>query len=483
MAELAFASARQLARKIERREIGCLELLDYFIKRIEQIDSELNAVVVRDFDRARSEARALDRKRSRIGPLHGVPMTVKESFDVAGLPTTWGLPEARENIPTQDALAVQRLKAAGAIIFGKTNVPKLLADWQSYNRVYGVTKNPWDPARSPGGSSGGAAAALAAGLTGLELGSDIGGSIRQPAHACGVFGHKPSWGLCSPLGHSLKGAVAMTDISVIGPLARSAEDLSLVLDLIAGPDPVQTEFRPRLPPPRAMTFEGLRVAVWSHDQATETDAEITELIETLGRFLRKQGARVNFTARPAFDPKTAYHLYLRLLAAALGGRFSEEELAAARARAEARAADDVSADAIMDRSYDPSHRAWLADHETRVRFRRAWGAFFQEWDVLLCPVIGTPAFLHALDTPTRERRVVVNGKEIAYNDMLFWPGITCGFHLPATAAPLGLTRAGLPVGVQVVGPYYGDQTTLAVARLLERHWRRFEPPPAFRDGV
>ncbi len=242
MTEPAFRSAAALAASIRAREVGSRELLEHYVERVERLNPALNAIIVSDFRSARRRAEEADAVLARgesWGPLHGLPMTVKESFDVIGLPTTWGLAELKDNMPTANALAVDRLLAAGAIIFGKTNVPVLLADLQSYNPVYGTTNNPWDTSRTPGGSSGGAAAALAAGLTGLELGSDIGGSIRNPAHYCGVFGHKPTYGIVPPRGQALYGNVAASDISVIGPLARSAEDLALALDIIAGPDPVE----------------------------------------------------------------------------------------------------------------------------------------------------------------------------------------------------------------------------------------------------
>ena len=235
-----FLPAWRLAELIRGGAISCLELLDHYIARIERLDGRTNAVVVRDFDRARERARTLDAQRrdGRAAPLFGVPMTVKESFNLAGLPTTWGYEEQRNSAAHEDALAVQRLTAAGAVVFGKTNVPVSLADWQSFNPVYGATSNPWNLAHTPGGSSGGSAAAMAAGFSALELGSDIGGSIRVPAHYCGVFGHKPSWGLCSGRGQSLAPVASVTDIAVIGPLARSAMDLSLALDVIAGADPL-----------------------------------------------------------------------------------------------------------------------------------------------------------------------------------------------------------------------------------------------------
>ena len=244
MTELAFRSAAALGAAIRERKIGCRELLEHYLKRVERYNPALNAIIVTDFARARRRADEADAALVRgkgWGPLHGLPMTVKESFDVVGLPTTWGLTELRGSTAAANALAVDRLLGAGAIIFGKTNVPVLLADSQSYNPVYGTTNNPWDPSLTPGGSSGGAAAALAAGLTGLELGSDIGGSIRNPAHYCGVWGHKPTWGIAPPRGQALYGNVAASDISVIGPLARSAEDLALALDIVAGPDPIEAE--------------------------------------------------------------------------------------------------------------------------------------------------------------------------------------------------------------------------------------------------
>jgi amidase len=434
-------------------------------------------VVVKDYDRARKRARLLDRTRGdQRGALLGVPMTVKESFDYAGSPTTFGHKERSNHKAEEDALAVRRLEEAGAIVFGKTNVPINLGDWQSYNAVYGTTVNPWDPAHTPGGSSGGSAAATAAGLTGLELGSDIGGSIRVPAHYCGIFGHKPTWGLLPPRGHSMSGAAAMTDISVIGPLARSAEDLALALEALYGPDPAETQLTFRLPPPRGKRLGDLRIAVWSAQAGHATDPETTGLIEDLTKFLRSSGVKISRTARPAFDPDEAFQLYLKLLHAALSGRASETMLKNTRAKAKKLADDDMSADAIMIRGVDMTHREWLGLNERRHQLRRIWGAFFQDWDVLLCPVIASPALPLMEKGETWERRHTVDGKQIPYNDMLFWPGLTGGYHLPATVAPLGMSKAGLPIGVQVVGPLYGDRLTIHVAGLLEKTWRSFESP-------
>jgi amidase len=477
MDEIAFASAADLARAVRQRKIGCLELLDRMIARVDRLDGTLNAVVVRDFERARHVARQRDNAPSS-GPLYGVPMTVKESFDVAGLPTTWGIPEFHDNVAEEDALAVQRLRRAGAVIFGKTTVPTSLADWQSYNAIYGASRNPWKPDRTPGGSSGGGAAAVAAGFATLELGSDIGGSIRVPAHFCGLFGHKPTHGLLPTRGHSLIRAAAMSDISVIGPLARSAADLATALDLLAGPDEAETRLRYELPPgPSGLA--GLRIAVWAHDGATHTDAATSAAIDALAGDLAKAGATVA-QARPVFDATAAFHAYLRLLNAVLTSRMPDSALEGQRQLARRYAADDMRADAVMVRSVDMKHREWVAENERRAVIRRAWGRFFQDHDVLLCPAFGVPALPFVDHGETWDRTATVNGATIPYNDLLFWPGITCGFHLPASVAPIALSPDGLPIGVQIVGPLYGDRMCIGVAAEIEK-LRGFRPPPAYVD--
>ena len=233
--DTALWSATKLIRALKAKKVGALELLDLYAARIAKYDKALNALPVLDMDVARKRARAYDRKGAKVGALAGLPMTMKESFDLKGHPTTWGLAEYCNTPVQSNGLAVQRFLDAGGNVFGKSNVPTLLADWETLNPVYGKTVNPWNHERTPGGSSGGAAVALAAGLTGLEAGSDIGGSIRNPAHYCGVYGHKSTYGVCSMQGHTLPGVAHPADISVIGPLARSAEDLELALNIMAGP--------------------------------------------------------------------------------------------------------------------------------------------------------------------------------------------------------------------------------------------------------
>ncbi len=482
-----FLSATQLADLVRTRKIGALELLDHYIARTENLDPRINAVVVRDFDRARARASALDGKTDKSAKLFGVPTTVKESFDIQGLPTTRGHKSLKAVPVVKSSIAIRRLEAAGAVIFGKTNVPVDLADWQSYNPVYGTTSNPWNTDHTPGGSSGGSAASLAAGLTGLEIGTDIGGSIRVPAHFCGVYGHKPTFGLLPNYGDPATSSAAGTDIAVLGPLARSASDLATALDILAGPDPDETGLTLTLPAPRFSGLRDLRVAVWADEPGSYTDGETSAKLLELADALERQGVTVSRTARPAFDPTEAYRLFLQLLDTAWSGRISDDVVAAKRQRAAAlpptanNAANNAanSADDIMVRMVDVTHRAWLGLNEKRFQWRRAWSAFFREWDVLLCPVFATAALPHRQDGATWKRRITIDGQDIAYNDLLFWPGLTGGFHLPATVAPMGLTRAGLPMGVQIAGPIHGDRTTIAAAALLEQMWMAFRPPPGW----
>jgi amidase len=421
----------------------------------------------------------LDSQPDKSAPLFGVPTTVKESFDVQGLPTTRGH-MALKNTPCRvSSIAVRRLEAAGAVIFGKTNVPVDLSDWQSYNPVYGSTANPWNAAHTPGGSSGGSAAALAAGLTGFEIGSDIGGSIRVPAHFCGVYGHKPTFALLPNYGDPATSSAAGTDISVIGPMARSASDLAVALEVMAGPDPDETGLTLNLPAPRFTGLKDLRVAVWTDQPGQVTDTETQAALHALADALEHQGVTVSRSARPAFDANAAYTLYLRLLDTAWSGRITDEVVERKRQRLAGLADSDQSADAVMLRTLEITHRAWQGLNEQRMRWRRAWTAFFKAWDVLLCPAFGTAALPHRQDGNTWDRRMTVEGREIAYNDLLFWPGLTGGYHLPGTVAPMGLTKAGLPLGVQIAGPIYGDRSTIAVAALLEQAWRGFKPPPGW----
>ena len=483
MLDIPFRSAKQLAADIRRKKIGCLELLDLYLARVEKHDGALNAVVVRDVDRARTRARAADRalaRRQSWGPLHGVPMTIKESYDVAGLPTTWGVPAYAKNVATKNAVAVDRLLGAGVVLFGKTNVPLFLADWQSYNAIYGTTNNPWDVARAPGGSSGGSAAALAAGLTGLEAGSDIGSSIRNPAHFCGVFGHKPTWGIVPRTGQALPWQTAAVDIDVVGPLARSADDLALALAALAGPEDIEAAgWQLRLPSPKPKRLRDFKVALMLDAPGAAVDGEVQDRLQALGDFLGRQKTKVDDRARPAIDPGEAFAVYTRLLRAATSDRQSDADFEQNTAIARGLAVSDQSYYARAMRAVVLSHRDWLAANEARHRMRRAWAEFFTQYDLFLCPVAATAALPHDHKGERHERTVLVNGRRLPVTDHLFWAGYTGAFYLPATAAPCGFTPGGLPVGVQIVGPQFGDLTCLAFAKHLEREFQAFVPPPGY----
>ena len=480
--DTAFWSASKLVRALRARKIGALELLELYAARIARHDCALNALCVLDFDAARKRARSFDRASRRAGaqagPLAGLPMTVKESFDLAGHPTTWGLAEYRHTRAANNALAVERFMRAGANVFGKSNVPTLLADWETNNPVYGKTVNPWDPARTPGGSSGGAAAALAAGLTGLEAGSDIGGSIRNPANYCGVYGHKPTWGICSMAGHALPGSAHPADISAIGPLARSAFDLELALGIMAGPDAIDgAGWKLALQKPAMKTLRGLRIAVLATHPTAETDATVQAAIGRLAQFLGRQGAKVSERALPDFDLGEAHRVFIQLLRGATSSRQTPEFFAQMLAAKAKLAPKDDSYYAQMVRANTQPHKDWLAASNRRHQMRHAWAEFFRDWDVLLCPNAATAAFPHSMPGERWERMIRVNGKPQPATTQMWWAGIAGMCYLPGTAAPIGLSPEGMPIGVQIVGPQYGDLTTMRVAQRIEREYYAFVPPP------
>ena len=480
---LPFQTAKELASAVRRKKIGCLELLDLYLKRVEAHNPKLNAIIAKDVEGARKRAKAADRAvktGKKLGPLHGVPMTIKESFDVEGFPTTWGDPAFKDSMAAQNSLVAQRMVDAGVNLFGKTNIPLNLADWQSYNEVYGSTNNPWDLGRTPGGSSGGSGAALAAGLTGIEAGSDIGASIRNPAHYCGVFGHKPTWGVVSPKGHALAGNVAYGDIGVVGPLARGADDLEIAMDIMAGPDAIDGRgWTLSLPRSKKKSLREFKVDVLLTDPNAEVDHSVQELIQKLAEFLVKQKAKVDDKARPAIDTAELNDVYVRLLRAATSGRMPDEMWKFSLDEAKKLPASDMSYYAQMMRGNSLSHRTWLQLNEKRHRMRLAWDEFFGDYDLMLCPVAVTAAFPHDQQGLRHLRTIVVDNKKVPVVDQIFWAGYSGVVHLPSTVAPIGLTQEGLPVGVQIIARQYGDYESIRFAQLLEQEYRGFEPPPAF----
>jgi amidase len=482
MSEIAFLSASELADLIRKKEISSVELTQHYMDRIERLDAGINAVVVRDFEAARKTALAADKTLAdgaKLGPLHGVPMTVKELYHVAGLPTTFGHPNLVNNVPDWDSDTVAAYREAGAVLLGKTNAPTGGADFQTYNEVYGTTNNPWDLKRIPGGSSGGSAAALAAGMTAIEAGSDIGGSIRNPAHFCGVYGHKPTWGIVSQRGHSpLPQPGPSTDLVVCGPLARSAEDLALLLEIASGPDDINRRgWRLDLPRPKKNRLSDFRVAIWPDDHNAPVDTEIADRIESLGETLASLGATVSDTARPDIDQRESHETYLHLLHSLMAAGVPPKARERNMRYAEATDPDDHSDTAIMSRGMVLSHSDWLGANGRREALRYAWDRFFFDWDILLCPQMATTAFLHD-HTPLSRRTIEVNGQSQPYFQQIFWAGLASGPLLPSTVFPSGLSEAGLPIGVQAIGNAFDDYITIDFTRLLAEEIGGFQAPPA-----
>ena len=486
---MEFASATQLVATIKKKQVSAVELLEFYIDRINRLNPRINAVVATDFDNALIRAKKADEALTRgedWGPLHGLPMTIKDSIEVAGMPCTSGSPKLKEHMPLRNADVIEPLLDAGAVIFGKTNLPLFAQDFQSFNDVYGQTNNPWDMTRVPGGSSGGAAAALAAGLTGLEIGSDIGGSIRNPAHFCGVYGHKPSFDMISFRGHIppfpglFPGDYALGgDIAVIGPLARSAEDLDLVMDIITTPNkPLRTAWKLELPPPRKENIKDFRVGVWLDDPDFPVDGSVADCLSNLIDALAKEGVGIE-EKKPDIDFKECHDIYLKLLTAVPNAGISKDVFDDFVKQAANLDKNDKSFFAQLIRGTTMLHRDWVVLDYMRLMMRQKWADFFKSFDVLLCPVVPVTAFAHD-HGDFFNRTLKVNGKDQPYMDtMSAWAGLTCVSYLPATIAPAGTAKDGLPVGVQIVGPYLEDRTPICFAKRLAEITPGFVPPPGF----
>ncbi|HLI53948.1 MAG TPA: amidase family protein [Acidimicrobiales bacterium] len=456
----ALLPASRLAAMIGDREISSRELLEEYLSRIERLNPSLNAVVTLDAERALDAASDADKATARgdhLPPLHGVPVTIKDAIEVAGMRSTGGASELADHVPVADAPVVARLRRAGAIVLGKTNVPRWSGDIQTYNDVFGTTNNPWALDRTPGGSSGGPAAAVSAGLSAFDIGTDIGGSIRIPSSFCGVFGHKPSFGIVPQRGYldSVGGGVIDADINVFGPIARSVEDLSLVLDTVAGPlDEDAVAWSLTLPPPRRRSLLDLRVGLWLDDPACPVDGEALHLMRRAADALSDAGAQVA-EDRPPLDLASVAELFTSLLLPAIS----------------------VSVDPSIADALSGSHRAWLEMHRRRTLLRRQWAAWFEERDVLLCPVVPMLPFPHDHHATIAERTVTINGSPRPQAETLAWTGLVGVAYLPSTVVPVGLTSGGLPVGIQVVGPHLEDRTCLFVAARLAELTGGYSPPP------
>jgi amidase len=447
MHEALLQSATDAARMLRRKEISSRELTEMLLARIDSVNPALNAVVALRPEAALQEAAAADEATARsdaAGPLHGVPMTIKDSFNVAGLHTTWGNPAFKDFVADWDATVVQRLRRAGAIIIGKTNVAFMLGDFgQTANELYGVTNNPWDTTRTPGGSSGGTAAALAAGMTFLEYGSDLVGSIRIPASFCGIYGLKPSVGIVPLTGFQPPGPPAgpsdMMYMSAVGPLGRSAHDLRAALSVTGGPeDQAAKAYTWTLSPSRHTRLEDFRVGVVLDHEQSPVSNEVAGPLSNAVDTLAQAGATVVEGWPDGVDPVQDYEsfgFHVRLFFA------------------------------FQQPDEDFATLSEVVDHENRrMAARTAWSRYFNEIDVFLCPVNFTPAFPHDA-RPFEQRTITTPDGERPYNDQAFWVSHASLPGLPAVAAPIGLTPGGLPVGAQILGPLYEDDTAITFAEL------------------
>jgi amidase len=436
--------------------LGSVELLDAQLARVERLNPQVNAICTLSIDAARTRARAADEATANgqsWGPLHGVSITVKDAIATAGIRSTGGSAEMLGNIPQADAEVVTAVKHAGGIVFGKTNVPLWSGDFQTFNDMFGTTNNPWDLSRVPGGSSGGAAAAVACGMTSFEIGTDIGGSVRVPAAFCGVYGHKPSFGVIPTLGYldEPNGGVTESDVNVFGPIARSAADLALLFGVLAGPTPDRAVgWRLELPTADVSDLRSLRVATWFDEPATPMDDEMIAVLGGVADRLVDIGVAVDRTTRPQIDFAKVWKTGAWLIGAATG---------------------------VSDGDQSVSHTDWLFADRERARSRLQWASFFEGVDVLLCPITATPAFPHQQEGTWADRDFVVNGAIVPYLSLEAWPALIGSAYLPSTSAPVGRTAGGLPVGVQVVSPYLHDHRSIAVAGLITELVGGYAVPP------
>jgi amidase len=483
----AFAPAHAMLSALRERHISSREIVQMHLDRIGRYNGALNAIVV-PANEPLAAADTADRLRTEgeQGALLGLPVTLKESMNVPGLPTTVGVPQFKEFVAADYGAIPQRVLGAGAVLLGKTNVPPMLADWQSTNPIYGRTVNPWNPAVTPGGSTGGGAAAVAAGLCPLEFGSDIGGSIRVPASFCGIFGHKPSETAVPKSGQfprpSRPNAGAF--LGVQGPLARSAEDLELAMRVIVGPELGEdVGWRLELPPARAETLSGFRVAIMPRLEWLPVSAQILDAVETLAGRLSRAGALVSVVAPESFGDLREHHaLYISMLTAVTSAPLTQEQRQ--RLARFDPANDETGWGTARARGLSAGIPEWLGMHAQREEYRQAYRDFFRDWDVLLAPITLRTAFPH-VDMPwpppenDEPRTIDIDGRPHLYGDQLVYPALATLSGQPATALPIGLSREGMPMGLQAIGPYLEDYTPIRFAALAAAEMGSFLRPPGY----
>jgi amidase len=470
MNELLLRPASDLLEAMRDRQLSSRDLVEATLARIAALNPKLNAFCALDEDGARAAALRADARRARgeAGPLEGLPIGIKDVFDVVGFTASAGVPAFKDRRPEEDAPAVARLRAAGAIILGKTNVPTFAADFQTFNPVHGATHHPIDPAFSPGGSSGGSATTVASGMSALDLASDLGGSIRWPAHACGIYGLKPTWGIVAAYGQVPPPPAKRTerdpDCLAVGPLARSAADLELALKIIAGS---RHQARPSaLRPPRATTPKGLRVALWSNDPFAAAESSVRLAVDEAAQRLAKSGAIVEEAARPPISFAEAFEVFALYNHAVVGWGLPgglRDKMAAASARYKH---GDLSHQALQARGVRITPGDYRDLELRRRKLQSQWARFFERYDVVLCPPAPVGAIRHDTTTDMHKRKLIVDGVERPYLDFLVWSSLASGPGLPAAVAPVGLGPDNMPRGVQIIGAMGEDLTTIAVARMI-----------------
>jgi amidase len=482
--DLEFSSALDAAGAIRRKQVSSVELTRNILARVEKFNPKVNAIVTLRADEALGRAKAADDALARgewWGPFHGVPCTVKDTFETAGVRTTAGAPFLAQHVRQRDAAVVERLKAAGAVILGKTNTPFMAGDHQTFNDLFGTTNNPWDTARTPGGSSGGSAAAVAAGLSYLDIGSDLAGSIRVPAHYCGVYGHKPSLGVVPLRGHIPPPPGGPPDpppyLPVAGPLARSPADLGAALIVLGGPDRAESvAYRWSLPPARGARLADYRIGYVLDDQHCPVLPDVKEALSGAVGALRQAGARLEKGWPARLDPADQYEAYLHLFfALSYAPLVRDEQLEEMRRRA---ARLDGSMEARMAQAAVAPHKAFVAANGTRMSARAIWEEYFRTHDAFLMPTGYTAAPPHD-HAPSLSRTVKTPTGARPQHDLFFWSSFASLAGLPATIAPAGRTPGGLPVGLQIAGPFLEDATPIAVAGHLAELIGGFRPPANF----
>lgn len=456
MNDIVFSSTTQQATAIRAGDVSAVEVLEAHLEQIDAHNPALNAIITLDVEHARARAREADAARARgevWGPLHGVPFTLKDAHATAGVRTTTGFPPL-DHVPPHDGTVAARLKAAGGILLGKTNVPVLLADFQTSNPIFGRTNNPWNVERTPGGSSGGAAAAVSSGMTPFDMGTDLSGSIRIPAAYCGVFGLKPTEHRVSLFGliPGLPPTPSVRIMSCIGPIARTVEDLALLYSIIAGPDGRDTDVPP-VPVDAVpnLALKNLRIAYVPTFPGVPVAADIRRAIETLAQHLDHAGAVVEAATLPPIDFNETLASAGALIGMVVGALEPEE---------------NKSPTTLAD---------YLHALHRRDQTIRAWEEFFDAWDALLCPASMVPAFPHCEPGSP----LLVDGEDVPYWMVSAHSTLFNYTGHPAVVLPYTLDRNGLPIGVQIVGKRWDEARLLAMATALVDVTGAFQRPPGY----